>query len=189
MDVIFATKNPAKVKKYKEELEKNGINLLTINDLDIDIEIMDRGEESDEYFYLPPKILHLDGDKDYLDKCLKFYKKKKVTNCPDMGWSERHVSGIIPSFGATRNDVIDVMVKYGAITAGMLDGGSSSLMYYEDYYNKYDYDVDSLDQYQLMGLVNKYKAFTTPRRMPTYICVAREETTTPSESWGLLYEI
>lgn len=78
------------------------------------------------------------------------------------------------SLGATRNDVIDVMVKYGAITAGMLDGGSSTLMYYEDYYNKYDYDVDSLDEYQLMGLVNKYKAFTTPRRMPTYICVARE---------------
>lgn len=86
------------------------------------------------------------------------------------------------SLGATRNDVIDVMVKYGAITAGMLDGGSSSLMYYEDYYNKYDYDVDSLDEYQLMGLVNKYKAFTTPRRMPTYICVAREQVKTPSES-------
>lgn len=78
------------------------------------------------------------------------------------------------SLGATRNDVIDVMVKYGAISAGMLDGGSSSLMYYENYYDKYGYDYDSLDEYQKMGLVNKYKAFTTPRRMPTYICVARE---------------
>lgn len=80
------------------------------------------------------------------------------------------------SLGATRNDVIDVMVKHGAINAGMLDGGSSSLMYYEEYYNKYDYDYDSLDEYQKMGLVNKYKAFTTPRRMPTYFCVARETT-------------
>ena len=31
-----------------------------------------------EYFYLPPKILHIDGDKEYLDKCLKFYKKNRV---------------------------------------------------------------------------------------------------------------
>jgi exopolysaccharide biosynthesis protein len=77
------------------------------------------------------------------------------------------------SLGATRNDVIDVMVRYGAITAGMLDGGSSSLMYYEDYYTKYNIDENTLDQYQKKGLVNRYKAFTTPRRMPTYICVAR----------------
>lgn len=77
------------------------------------------------------------------------------------------------SLGATRNDVIDVMVNYGAICAGMLDGGSSSLMYYEDYYTKYGIDENTLDQYQKKGLVNRYKAFTTPRRMPTYICVAR----------------
>ncbi len=80
------------------------------------------------------------------------------------------------SLGATRNDVIDVMVKYGAITAGMLDGGSSSLMYYEDYITKFGYDESKLDQYQKKGLINRYKAFTTPRRMPTYYCVAREGT-------------
>ena len=33
MNVLFATTNPAKVNTYKEELEKNGINVLTINDL------------------------------------------------------------------------------------------------------------------------------------------------------------
>lgn len=27
----------------------------------------------DEYFYLPGKILHIDADKDYLDRCMKFY--------------------------------------------------------------------------------------------------------------------
>lgn len=31
-----------------------------------------------EYFYLPGKILHLDGDKEYLDSCLDFYKKNKL---------------------------------------------------------------------------------------------------------------
>lgn len=42
------------------------------------LEMMDRTSEHDNYFYLPPKILHLDGDKDYLDKCLEFYKKNRV---------------------------------------------------------------------------------------------------------------
>ena len=30
-----------------------------------------------DYFYLPGKILHLDGDGEYLDRCMKFYKKHK----------------------------------------------------------------------------------------------------------------
>ncbi len=76
------------------------------------------------------------------------------------------------SIGATHNDVIDIMVEYGAVTAGMLDGGSSAMMYYEDYFEKYDYDAEMLDKYQRKGLVNKYKAFTTPRKMPTFFMVA-----------------
>lgn len=79
------------------------------------------------------------------------------------------------SLGATHNDVIDIMVEHGAVSAAMLDGGSSAMMYYENYFEKYDYDYDSLDQYQKKGLVNKYKAFTTPRHMPTFFMVAPEE--------------
>ena len=79
------------------------------------------------------------------------------------------------SLGATHNDMIDMMVEYGAVSAGKLDGGSSSLMYYENYFDKYDTDKTQLDQYQQMGLVNKYKAFTTPRRMPTFFCVSKEQ--------------
>lgn len=78
------------------------------------------------------------------------------------------------SLGATHNDVIDVMVSYGAISAGMLDGGSSSLMYYRDFYDKYGLDKTNLDEYQLKGLINKYKAFTNPRRLPTCFIVAPE---------------
>lgn len=78
------------------------------------------------------------------------------------------------SLGATHNDVIDVMVEHGAICAAMLDGGSSAMMYYEDYFEKYNYDYEALDQYQKKGLVNKYKAFTTPRHMPTFFMVAPE---------------
>lgn len=78
------------------------------------------------------------------------------------------------SLGATHNDMIDMMVSYGAVNAAMLDGGSSAMLYYENYFDKYDVDRSSLDEYQLRGLVNKYKAFTNPRRIPTYFLVARE---------------
>ena len=37
-------------------------------------ENMDRSE----YFYLPAKILHIDGDKDYLNRCMEFYKKANI---------------------------------------------------------------------------------------------------------------
>lgn len=77
------------------------------------------------------------------------------------------------SLGATHNDIIDLMVSYGAICAGMLDGGSSTMMYYENYFDKYEIDKNTLDEYQKMGLVNKYKAFTTPRRIPTYFIVSK----------------
>lgn len=39
-----------------------------------DIRSLDR----DNFFYLPGKILHIDGDNDYLLKCLDFYKKNKL---------------------------------------------------------------------------------------------------------------
>ncbi len=78
------------------------------------------------------------------------------------------------SLGATPNDVIGIMLEYGAVTAAMLDGGSSAMMYYEDYPEKLGIDEATLDQYQKMGLLNKYKAFVTPRRMPTYFIVSAE---------------
>lgn len=76
------------------------------------------------------------------------------------------------SLGATHNDIIDVMREFGAVTAGMLDGGSSSMMYYRKYWEILGIDLNSLDEYQRLGIVNKYKAFTNPRKMPTYFIVA-----------------
>lgn len=63
------------------------------------------------------------------------------------------------------------MVAYGAVTAAKLDGGSSTMMYYRDYAQKYGIDESTLDDYQKRGMVNKYKAFTNPRRIPTYFMV------------------
>ena len=77
------------------------------------------------------------------------------------------------SIGATRNDVIDLLKDMGAVTAGMLDGGYSATMYYEDYYTKYNISTDNLDEYQLQGMVNRFK-FTAPRPIPTFFLVAPE---------------
>ena len=47
-----------------------------------DEELLDRFGDSKlnrgEYFYLPGKILHIDADKDYLKRCMKFYDKINV---------------------------------------------------------------------------------------------------------------
>ncbi len=75
------------------------------------------------------------------------------------------------SIGATRNDVIDIMLSYGAVSAGMLDGGSSAMMYYKDFANKLGVDTTHYDDYQKLGMVNRYKAFTKPRSIPTYFIV------------------
>lgn len=34
--------------------------------------------DRNEYFYLPGKILHIDADNEYLEKCMNFYKKNKI---------------------------------------------------------------------------------------------------------------
>ncbi len=34
--------------------------------------------DRNEFFYLPGKVLHIDGDKDFLNRCMSFYKKNKI---------------------------------------------------------------------------------------------------------------
>ena len=73
------------------------------------------------------------------------------------------------SLGATHNDLIEVLLEYGATAAGKLDGGSSAMMCYPGYYDLYGIDPNSLDEYGRMGLVNIYKAFSNPRKLPTFV--------------------
>lgn len=50
-----------------------------IEDDDIDeLEVKDELLERGEYFYLPAKVLHIDGDSEYLNRCLKFYKRNGI---------------------------------------------------------------------------------------------------------------
>ena len=48
-----------------------------LNDDDFTFDIP-KDEIRSDYFYLPGKVLHIDGDSEYLEKCLKFYKQMGV---------------------------------------------------------------------------------------------------------------
>ena len=58
MKVLFATSNPAKVRNYKEELSKNGINLLTLKDISISFSVEESGKNAIENAYLKAKAYY-----------------------------------------------------------------------------------------------------------------------------------
>ena len=57
--------------------------------------------DRDSYFYLPGKILHVDMDKMFLDRCMRFYKKNKLK-----------AYGILSDEYNLSNDVIESIKKY-----------------------------------------------------------------------------
>ncbi|MDO5445052.1 MAG: phosphodiester glycosidase family protein [Eubacteriales bacterium] len=63
----------------------------------------------------------------------------------------------ISTLGATIEDVCSIMLEYGAVNAGNLDGGSSSVMVYED------------------EIINNCASVTGPRRIPTAFIVLGDD--------------
>lgn len=58
MKVLFATTNPAKVKKYKDSLKERGIELITIKDLDYKLPIDENGKNAIENAYIKAKTYY-----------------------------------------------------------------------------------------------------------------------------------
>ena len=56
--VLFATANPAKVKKYKKALEEKGIELITIKDLNLKLNIEENGKNAIENAYIKAKTYY-----------------------------------------------------------------------------------------------------------------------------------
>lgn len=75
------------VKVIKEDIQDNFTSRVE------DKLLLDRSE----YFYLPGKILHFDGDKDYLERCLKFYKETGVY-AVGKNLEEKAVPGVINKY-------------------------------------------------------------------------------------------
>lgn len=46
--ILFATGNPSKAKRFANSLEENGIELLTLNDMKLDIEVEENGKDAIE---------------------------------------------------------------------------------------------------------------------------------------------
>ena len=63
----------------------------------------------------------------------------------------------INTLGATMEDVCDIMLSYGAVNAGNLDGGSSSVMVYDG------------------EIINSCASVTGPRSIPTAFIVTKKE--------------
>lgn len=69
---LYADSQESDLKKYNKEEDIESEKTF----LD---RIMDKEEiNRDEYFYLPGKILHIDGDRDYLNRCLKYYEEMNI---------------------------------------------------------------------------------------------------------------
>lgn len=64
---LCADSNVEDLVKYEEEAPRD-------EEFVKEIKLMDR----DDYFYLPGKILHIDSDSEYLERCLKYYKSVKI---------------------------------------------------------------------------------------------------------------
>ena len=62
----------------------------------------------------------------------------------------------INTLGATMEDVVNIMLEYGAVNAGNLDGGSSSVMVYDG------------------EIINHCASVTGPRKIPTGFIVLKE---------------
>ena len=58
MKVLFATTNPAKVGKYKDALEKNNIELITLKDLNLDLKVEENGKNCIENAYIKAKTYY-----------------------------------------------------------------------------------------------------------------------------------
>lgn len=58
MKVLFATTNPSKVQRFKEELEKRNIELISLNDLNIKLNIDENGKNAIENAYIKAKAYY-----------------------------------------------------------------------------------------------------------------------------------
>ncbi len=58
MKILFATNNPAKVKRYEDKLEEHGLEVITLKDIDVAIEINENGKNAIENAYIKAKTYY-----------------------------------------------------------------------------------------------------------------------------------
>lgn len=58
MKILFATKNPAKIRRYSKDLEESGMEIITLQDIDIKLEIAETGKNVKENAILKAKAYY-----------------------------------------------------------------------------------------------------------------------------------
>ncbi len=88
--------------------DSNLDDLMIVNDISLedDKDVIERNMKDldidrDHYFYIPGKILHIDGDDDYLNRCMKFYENMGI-----------HANGISLKEGIISSKIVDLIHEY-----------------------------------------------------------------------------
>lgn len=116
-----------------DDLVKSSTKLNTVKS---DREIINENIKSldldrSEYFYLPGKILHIDGDEDYLERCIKFYRNLNV-KAYGLKLNEEEMADYIDQY--LKEYTPDILVITG----------------HDAYYKKKN-DISNIDNYQNSG--------------------------------------
>ena len=90
---LYADSDIKDLKKYDDDIKEDEEYLKRIKP----VKDLDRSD----YFYLPGKILHIDGDKEYLDKCLKYYEEANI-------WA----IGVLQNEIEVKNNIINLLDEY-----------------------------------------------------------------------------
>ncbi len=89
-----------------EDLEKYIFSDSNVEEVVEKEEIDNISLDRNDYFYLPAKILHIDGDKDYLEKCLNYYKQKGVFAVGKKVVEEHIYESILPLLKEYKPDIV-----------------------------------------------------------------------------------
>lgn len=69
--------------------------------------------KTDDFFYIPGSILHIDGDTEYLEKCMNFYKEQKI-KCYGYAYKESEFKSNINKLLTKHNPDILVITGHDA---------------------------------------------------------------------------
>lgn len=89
---LYADSDEDDLESYKDKIERDEEFLDNIKPINLD---------RDDYFYLPGKILHIDGDNEYLNRCLKYYQKVNIM-----------AAGVLEKESNVKNCIFDLLEEY-----------------------------------------------------------------------------
>ena len=112
MKVLFATTNPAKIRKYAIELKKENVELLTIKDVNINLNVDENGKDALENAYIKAKAYY-DATKIItigMDNCLYI---EELPEDKQPGTHVRRVNGKVLSDNEMIEYYVKLVKKYG----------------------------------------------------------------------------